>query len=284
MRSSFVTFGLTALLKFAAPAWALGSVLEARAAQAVEVCDPPSSRGQPFDKLSSCGKARAIEENICRPENGGSEALQKHASCMCKGDFFPVKLACERCIRDHGGMSDRDFNFYGGILERSQNDLCRAETPAAPFATIWSAHRDIATMPTSGATAVVDKLATATDEAATKTTVQKLAESSESVPTKTAEPTTAATGAMEIATPLVTDTATIRSFESFTRGTNGLLTGTQYRTAGHNLTTGRFTKPPLRGTPRHGDSEQDKTGAGMQIQVLAGLLTGAAGIAAVALL
>ncbi|KAL2757889.1 hypothetical protein ACRALDRAFT_1068365 [Sodiomyces alcalophilus JCM 7366] len=280
MRPSSMTFGLPVLLvAFTVPAWAHGSVLEARAAQAVQACNPPTTRGEPFDKLSSCGKAMVTEEVICRPENGSPAALLKHASCMCKGDFFENKLACERCIRDHGGMTERDYNFYRGILDRSRNDLCGAEIPAAPFATIWSVHRDVATMPTSGATVLADKPAAATDEAATQTEVQKLAQSSASLPIKTAEPLTTATGTKTAdKTHHVTATATIRTLQSLTRGTLK-----HHKTGGYNLTTGHRPdkRPHETGRPRVGGPGKDTPGAGMQMGVATSLLTGMAGMAAV---
>lgn len=297
MRPSFMSSGLPAILSvLTAPTWAHGSVLEARSAQALQICNPPTARGEPFHKLGPCGKSKVIEELSCKPENGGPAALQKHASCMCKGDFFDLKRACERCIRDHGGMSEQDFIYWDGILERARNDLCGAGTPAAPFATIWSAHRDVAVMPTSAATVLVDELGTATDGDATQTTVQKLAEDSDPRPTQTDDALMTPPGTKAgKGTPLITDASTLSTSHKtglklplapfttstvYTNWTTGHRFKRPYETGGRSR--GRPGKDAKGGKYRKGKTGKDEPDAGMQVQVAVGLLVGIAGMAALA--
>ncbi|CRK34430.1 hypothetical protein BN1708_006384 [Verticillium longisporum] len=101
------------------------------------ICDPAVAEPQSYDDMLPCAKAKHIEEFLCRPNGTNPTDLEDHAECMCKGDFFGEKLACDTCMRDNGGIDILELALYDNLLHGAYDQLCLATAaPTAPFASI----------------------------------------------------------------------------------------------------------------------------------------------------
>ncbi|CRK40903.1 hypothetical protein BN1723_004987 [Verticillium longisporum] len=107
---------------------------------AAEICDPVVAEPQSYDDMLPCAKARHIEEFLCRPNGTNPTDLEGHVQCMCKGDFFGEKLACDTCTRDNGGIDTLELALYDSLLHDAYDQLCLATASLA---------RDAAVMPTA---------------------------------------------------------------------------------------------------------------------------------------
>ncbi|KAM0528307.1 hypothetical protein D7B24_001272 [Verticillium nonalfalfae] len=104
---------------------------------AAQICDPAVAVPQSYDDMLPCAKARHIEEFLCRPNGTKPTELESHAQCMCNGDFFGEKLACDTCTRDNGGIDTLELALYDNLLHDAYDQLCLATAaPTAPFASI----------------------------------------------------------------------------------------------------------------------------------------------------
>ncbi|RXG47470.1 hypothetical protein VDGE_08672 [Verticillium dahliae] len=104
---------------------------------AAQICDPAVAEPQSYDDMLPCAKAKHIEEFLCRPNGTNPTDLEDHAECMCKGDFFGEKLACDTCMRDNSGIDILELVLYDNLLHGAYDQLCLATAaPTAPFASI----------------------------------------------------------------------------------------------------------------------------------------------------
>jgi hypothetical protein len=107
------------------------------------VCSPNITNPNP---IPPCISVNTIE-SLCTPNGTTPLAYQAHAQCICNAPstFFQDWLGCRRCLVTHGGLSEREFNGFRGVLAAASSSLCSG-TPTTDFAAIFAS-----ATPTGGA-------------------------------------------------------------------------------------------------------------------------------------
>ncbi|KAJ6443273.1 Pyridoxal phosphate-dependent transferase, major domain protein [Purpureocillium lavendulum] len=119
-----------------------------------KVCYPSVSSGT----MAPCVEIATIE-SACQPNGTDAVDYQAHSQCMCKGSFFNDWRGCQDCLRVHGLRSERDNNYWDGVLSVASHALCSG-TPTAVFRSLFAsaeANTQAAPVATSGDTKSSDQ-------------------------------------------------------------------------------------------------------------------------------
>ncbi|GJN79126.1 hypothetical protein PLIIFM63780_002639 [Purpureocillium lilacinum] len=125
-----------------------------------KVCYPAVTSGI----IPPCVEIATVEA-LCQPNGTDTIDYQAHAQCMCKGSFFADWKGCQNCLRVHGLRSERDNNYWNGVLSVASNALCSG-TPTAVFRSLFAsaeANTEAAPFATSGDTKSSDQFPGKTD-------------------------------------------------------------------------------------------------------------------------
>ncbi|UNI20586.1 hypothetical protein JDV02_006658 [Purpureocillium takamizusanense] len=119
-----------------------------------KVCYPVVTSGT----IPPCIEIATIE-SACQPNGTDAADYQAHAQCMCKGSFFADWKGCQNCLRVHGLRSERDNNYWNGVISVASNALCSG-TPTAVFSDLFASagsNTEAAPLATSGDTKSSDQ-------------------------------------------------------------------------------------------------------------------------------
>ncbi|SPN97428.1 uncharacterized protein DNG_00942 [Cephalotrichum gorgonifer] len=118
----------------------------------VEICNPRIPA--PGVPMPPCANIEYIE-TMCWPNGTTPIHYDAHAQCMCKGSFFPEWIGCQTCLFVHGLRSQRERDFFRGVMAAASEKLCTG-TPTAPFRSLFSEVEATAARVTAGETQSVD--------------------------------------------------------------------------------------------------------------------------------
>lgn len=99
------------------------------------VCAPNITNPNP---IPPCISIDTIQ-SLCAPNGTTPLAYQASAQCLCNppSTFFSDWLGCRRCLVTHGGLSEREYNGFSGVLAAASTQLCSG-TPTTDFAAIFA--------------------------------------------------------------------------------------------------------------------------------------------------